>query len=245
MRVLVTRPEPDATRTAAELAERGHEPVVTPLMVPLYDRAVAIPTADLAAVVMSSANAARAVAGRPEMAELAKVPAFTVGAATARAAEEAGFRSVRSAAGAAGDLAALVAAAVPPGSGTVLYLAGRDRAGDLDGLIAATGRPVRMVEVYRAEVAEALPIEAAAALAGLSAGERLAALVFSRRSAEQLVRRLAELQDPGVPLHLDLACISEAAAEPFRSAGYGRVAVAERPDAQGVYEALDRLGSST
>lgn len=242
MRVLVTRPEPDASRTAEALAERGHEPVVAPMLVPVYEREVALPVEGVAAVLMTSANAARAVAGRPEMATLASLPVLAVGEATARAAAEAGFSAVVSADGAAEDLAALVAGRIEPGAGAILYLAGRDRAGDLDRRLGAAGYEVRLVEVYRAEVATGMPIEAATALVGLMAGESLSALVFSRRSADELVRRLTELQDPAIPLHLGLACISELAAEPFRAAGFSRIEVAERPDADGVYEALDRLG---
>jgi uroporphyrinogen-III synthase len=62
MRLLVTRPEPDNARTAAALRARGHEVTVAPLM-----HVAAVGEADLgvapwAAILLTSANAARAIA---------------------------------------------------------------------------------------------------------------------------------------------------------------------------------------
>ena len=51
-------------------------------------------------------------------------------------------------------LADFVIAKIPRG-GSILYLAGEDRAGDLAGALAAAGHPVRTVEVYRAVAATA------------------------------------------------------------------------------------------
>jgi len=69
MRLLVTRPEPDNARTAAALRAKGHEVVLAPL---LHIEAVA--DADLgeppwAAILLTSANGARAVAEHPRRAE--------------------------------------------------------------------------------------------------------------------------------------------------------------------------------
>ena len=41
MRLLVTRPEPDASREAETLTARGHEPVLAPLLAIEFDRGVA------------------------------------------------------------------------------------------------------------------------------------------------------------------------------------------------------------
>src|SRR3954468_1058535 len=70
MRFLVTRPEPDNERTAAELRTRSHEVMLAPL---LHIEAVA--NADLgappwAALLLTSANGARAVERHPRRFEL-------------------------------------------------------------------------------------------------------------------------------------------------------------------------------
>ena len=55
MRLLVTRPEPDAARTAALLRARGHEVVLAPLLrIELLD--FELPDEPWSAVVMTSAR---------------------------------------------------------------------------------------------------------------------------------------------------------------------------------------------
>src|SRR5437764_9428286 len=102
MRLLVTRPEPDATRSAQALRALGHEVLVAPL---LWTQTI---DADFAgpygAVLMTSTNAARAITPHPRSAELRGLPVYTVGSHTAHATREAGFTNVESAAGALADL---------------------------------------------------------------------------------------------------------------------------------------------
>src|SRR5262249_11037217 len=93
MRLLVTRPQGDGERTAARLRARGHTVTLAPLLrVEAVD--FELPREPLSAVVMTSANAARAVAGHPRREALVALPAFTVGRHTAEAARAAGFRDV-------------------------------------------------------------------------------------------------------------------------------------------------------
>ena len=154
VRLLVTRAEPDGERTAAQLRARGHDVRLAPL---LRVQAIDCEFADeaYAAVVMTSANAARAVAGHPRRAALTALPAFTVGRHTADAARAAGFTDVHSADGDKADLAALVRAQRQGRGAPLLYLAGADRAGELD--LAAGGVAVVTAVVYRAVAAERFP----------------------------------------------------------------------------------------
>src|SRR5262245_13133093 len=93
-RVLVTRPEPGASRTARRLAEQGFEPVVLPLT-----EIRALPSdhfpdaANVDAVAVTSANAIRH-APRPLISTLAGKPVFAIGGETARAVKNAGFATV-------------------------------------------------------------------------------------------------------------------------------------------------------
>ena len=121
MRLVVTRPEPDASRTAALLRARGHTVDVAPLL-----RLELIAEADLGAgpwggIVITSANALRAIAAHPRKAELLALPLFAVGRRSADAAQAAGFAEVLSADGDATDLARLVAARADRGR-PLLYL---------------------------------------------------------------------------------------------------------------------------
>ncbi len=57
MRLLVTRPEPDASREADKLAARGHEAVLAPLLVIEFVADVALPLEGAQALIVTSRNA--------------------------------------------------------------------------------------------------------------------------------------------------------------------------------------------
>ncbi len=224
MRLLVTRPEPDAQRTAATLRANGHEVVIAPLM-----RIETIADAPLgsrpwAAIVVTSANAAHAIAQHARVAQLRAAPVFAVGNRSAQAMVAAGFENVGSADGNAGDLARLVAARIKPGE-HLLYLGGEDRSGDLAGDLRAGGFTVHTAIVYRAVAATFLPPPAAQALARDIAG----VLHFSTRSAEAY---LWTARDAGMlaralrPTHF---CLSAQVAEPLARVGAAVIRVAPQP----------------
>lgn len=235
MRVLVTRPEPEASDTAERLRWLGHQPLLAPMTVVTTDRAVAIETDGIAAVATTSRRAVEAVAERADKAAILQLPLYAVGDGTARTARRAGFTEVRSADGDVEALAGLVEACCDPADGAILYLAGRDRAGDLEGKLASVGFEVRCVEVYRADPVEALAAPIADALV---AGAVDAVLIYSRRAAEILVSRLTELPVPPRLGHVAVLAISAAAAEPLVGRGFGPIRVADRKLAGGVLALL-------
>ncbi len=147
MRVLVTRPEPAASRTAARLRTLGHEVVVAPLLIP---RALAwgVPEGGWQAVAFTSASAP-ALAG-PGLAMLSHLPAYAVGEATAEAVRLAGFGDVRAA---RGDASAVFALAAADGVRLLLHLAGADRRA----AAVPAGLTVGVAAVYAADLADTLP----------------------------------------------------------------------------------------
>lgn len=180
LNVLVTRP--DGEGTAGRLRALGHEPVMLPL-----SRLAALPQPVLPdapgvrAVAATSANALRFA--EPGLLEaLREKPFFAVGPATARAAREAGFASVRQGPGDALGLARLVASGGPP---SVLYLCGRVRKPDFEAALARSG-----VEVLAAETYDALPVELSVGqIETVLGGRRVdAALLFSALAAENFRR---------------------------------------------------------
>jgi len=226
MRVLVTRPEADAKRTAAALRDRGHEPIVAPLL-----RLEIIADAEFgngpwSAVLLTSANAVRGIAGHARREELSGCAVFTVGGRSAQSMREAGFANVASANGDVRDLVNLISSRLPKGA-RLLYLAGEERSGDLAGELRTQGFAVETVLIYRVVTAESLPPAAAAALAnGIEA-----VLHFSRRSAETYIgaARKAGLAEAAFVAPLQF-CLSERVAAVLRDAGAGKVRVAARPD---------------
>lgn len=227
MRILVTRPEPAASDTAARLEALGHTVMRDP-MLRIAPTADALPPGPFDAVAFTSLNAVAAFAGRAGHEKLLALPAFAVGPRTASAAAAAGFARVTACAGDASSLAAVMSGALPAGT-RVLHAAGADRAADLGLLLAPAGIPVRLCVLYAAEPAARLSASAAAALAG---GTLDAALHFSKRTVQALLRCVAAagLQERFAMLRA--LCLSRQVAEPLMEAGIAvEIAAAPSEDA--------------
>jgi uroporphyrinogen-III synthase len=236
VRLLVTRPEPDAERTAAALARRGHQVEIAALL-----RIESMTDAELgpgpwSALVVTSANALRALESHRRRAELLGVRVFAVGRRTAAAARAAGFRDVIAAGGNVQELAQHIRREERPGRAPLLYLAGQDRSGDLAADLAADGRIVATAVVYRAVKTDRFPPAVAAALA---AGQIDGVLHFSRRSAQAYIdcARAAGLLDQALaPSHY---CASHQIAEPLAAAGAKSLRIAARPEETALLELID------
>ncbi len=236
MRVAVTRPQADSERTASVLRARGHEVLVAPLL------RVEPVAADIrnawAAVIITSANAAAAIAAHPARAALIKLPVFAVGRRSADAARAAGFADVTPAGGDVRDLVRLIAERRADAKGPLLYLAGEDRAADLIGELTTHGIAAEMAVVYRAA---AVPFPDAL-IAALKAGEVDAVLHFSRRSADNYLAGAAAAGIAEQAKAVRHLCLSAPIAAPLRAAGASRVAVAARPDEASMIELLGPPG---
>src|SRR5690606_6844315 len=113
-----------------------------------------------AGVLVTSANAVRALAGRGDVSELAGLiglPVVAVGQGSAEAARQAGFVDVTSADGDAADLVRRAAARFAGARHPLLYLAGTHRAADVAAALSPHGIKVHTVAVYEARPALHLP----------------------------------------------------------------------------------------
>jgi uroporphyrinogen-III synthase len=232
VRVLLTRPQADAERTALALRARGHEPIIAPLLELEILSDAALGAGPWTAILVTSANAVRAIAGHTRRDELRGVAVFTVGERSAKAMRDCGFTDVASAGGNVTDLANLVAGRLPPAA-RLLYLAGEERSGDLAGALRNQDFTVDTALVYRAVIATTLPQPAAIALAAGLGG----VLHFSRRSAEAYVNAAgnAGLLEAALnkPTHF---CLSARIAEPLTRAGAANIRVAARPEEAALIE---------
>lgn len=224
MRLVLTRPQDDSERSAVGLRARGHDVLVAPLM------RVEPVGADLrphwGAIVITSANAASAIASHPVHAQLVKLPVYAVGKRSADAARQAGFANVTTAGGDLRDLLRIVSAHRPDTKAPLLYLAGEDRSGDLIGDLAVHGIAAELAVVYRAVTAPFPP----ALIAALKAGEIDGALHFSKRSADNYVDGATKAGIAAQALGIRHFCLSAQVAAPLKAAGATDVVVARRPD---------------
>jgi uroporphyrinogen-III synthase len=241
MAVLVTRPHPDDDATASALRARGFEVLQAPMLrfepVPFHDDA----DARYGAIIVTSANALRAIASHLEGSRLLKLPLFAVGEHTASAASDAGFGEVITAKGDAGALRDLVLGAVKAKqlkkASTLLYLAGADLARDLAGELGEKGFTVVTHTTYRMIPTSSLPREICDAFV---ANRIEAVLHYSRRSARAF---LDAARSGGVEisaLALPQCCISTTVAAVLRDAGATQVIAAAQADENALFEALSR-----
>ncbi len=149
MRLLVTRPEPDALRLGAVLEEAGHEAVVEPLLSVSFDGGDPIDVDGAQALIATSRNGLRALKASPALAEARHLPLFAVGKATAAEARTLGFEVVVTGAGTAAELVTHIVSALDPAAGLLVHLAGDSLAGDLAGDLEAHGFRVLQPVVYR------------------------------------------------------------------------------------------------
>jgi uroporphyrinogen-III synthase len=239
MRLIVTRPEPDAGRTAELLSRLGHVPILSPMLDIEPDRAAALPEGPVQAVLVTSSNAVRALGEHPGRERLRDLPLLAVGDRTALEARRAGFSGARSAGGAIDDLVRLACENFDPAGAPLLHAAGDVLAGDLAGRLAEHGFNVETVTLYRARARTELSPAAAAALRSRSVD---GVLLYSRRSAAAFA--LALRAGGLAPLAPEVACfcLSAATAEPLAAVTSGRVLVAERPDQINLIALIERLG---
>ncbi len=231
MRVLITRPEEDNAALAAQLAISGMEVVSEPLL-RISPTGAKLDLAVAQAILLTSANGARAVAAATEDRDL---PVFAVGAATAAAARAAGFASVTSAGGDVASLAALVADQLDGTAGDLVHAAGSNLAGDLAGSLTAAGFTVRRAVLYEAQAAQSLS-EGTKEL--LRAGVIDGALFFSPRTAQTFV--IIVKQTGLVPACAAMAaiCLSDAVAATLDGLAWRVVRVAARPEQDALLDAL-------
>ncbi|AXS42241.1 uroporphyrinogen-III synthase [Breoghania sp. L-A4] len=237
MHLLLTRPIEEARTSASKLVAIGHKVTVSPVLEVVLDPSVPIERDGVCALVVTSARAIAALNQRTDRARLKDLPVYTVGDASAEAARDAGFASVHSASGDVEALGAFVCARIDPAEGALLYACGRDRHGALEEQLAGAGYSIRVAEVYRAEAANALSVEARDALAR---GEIDGVVVYSARSARIFLDLVAHAGLRSALRRLTLFAISPAAATALRAAAQAgtaeeagsemRIVVADRPD---------------
>jgi len=232
LRVLVTRPEDDAEPLVAALAALGVEAVLAPLLTIVPRADVVLDLEGVQAVLITSANGARALARLTARRDLRLL---AVGAASAAAARQAGFADVASAEGDVAALARLAHRVLDPHAGDLLHVAAGVVAGDLAGTLQRSGFTVRRPVAYDAVPAATLPEMARAALAE---GTIEAVLLFSPRTARSFVT-LVRAAGLGAALgSVDAVCLSAAVAAEARAVPWRAVRVAARPDTDSLLDAL-------
>jgi uroporphyrinogen-III synthase len=241
MRVLIIRPEREATALATALAERGHTPVIAPLfrlefLHPPADFSAAL--AACQAVVLTSANGARALA---EASEQRGRPILAVGDTTASTAEGLGFSAVTSASGDGAALAELARQRLDPKDGPVLHVSGREVAADLAALLQPAGFEVKRFVLYDAHEETTLPESARAAIEARALD---VVTFFSPRAASVFADMVEDAGLAAALRPVTAVAISPAALAPAAGLPFKAVVAAKQPSRQAVLDEIDRLAEA-
>lgn len=232
--VLITRPEPSASVTAAKLAALGFSPVLMPL-----SRTVALKfyvgNEAFEAVAVTSANAFRHV--QDEFLKPYKaLPLFAVGEGTARAARAAGFQQVIEGGGDAVRLASCMAEHLPEGA-KILYLAGRIRQPVFEERVLQAGLKMQVCDVYDIERIDYSDDE----IRVLSPKSPfVAVLLYSGVAAQYLARMMPQIKAAFAP-DTRFLCISGRVADQLPETWKAQALTADHPDEQGIFGLFSKL----
>ena len=225
-RLLLTRPREDSLALAEVLARRGVNTLIEPMMTIRIDERARLDLSGVQAVLLTSANGARALAAATPESAARRVPVLAVGCATAQAARDAGFDTVTAADGDVDALAALAAARLRADAGRLVHVAGRVSTGDLAARLTAAGFEAERAPLYDAVAVGALSPPARRALqAQTLAGVAL----FSPRTARLFAKLLRESELETTARALTAFCLSQAVAVAVETLSWKRVCVAARP----------------
>lgn len=217
MRLLVTRPEPDATREADALNALGHETVRSPLLEIEFLPDVPLQLDGAQALVITSRNALRALATHPERDRALELPLFAVGEATAWAAREVGFSEVTIGPGTGAGLQPIICSEVHPDNGPLVHVGAEKVAFDLKGALEEDGFELRRAILYRSHPVDSLSEDI---VSDLKSGAFDGVLLLSPRTARTFARLATRYGLVTEAKGLVCYCLSKAIAETVAPLGF-------------------------
>ena len=231
MKILVTRPQPQADKTAQKLIAMGHDVIVEPMLSFQRLTVDGDVAGDAKAIAATSARAIEALVFNGLVSQLQHLPLYCVGEATARAAEASGFQKVFQAGGDVDSLSKLIVDSNQ--DAPVFYPAAVDRSGDLAGQLEQQGIACRMVEIYQMAAATGFSEKTREQIQSQTVDY---ALFYSLRTI-QIFLSLSNLEKTTVFLNsMKALCVSKRVAE--HAGAFGEVFTAKTPNEDSLLELL-------
>lgn len=221
--LLIIRPALRAGDDAAFFEERGVSAHIAPVLA-YEDVTFEMPQTDqIDVLIITSAQAVNRVQGEEKLKDK---PLYCVGAQSAQAAKDAGFKRVRHANGTAKEMLTLVQGQAKLGA-RILYLRGEDISVDLEPPLKQVGFKCESRVVYRAAPRDIFDEK----LRTLIEGRAIAAVSFySQRSARIFAEGIKAYGLEGALGVTKALCISRPVIECVRVLRWADVLLAERPD---------------
>ena len=237
MRVLVTRPEPDALKLKGLIEERGdYSAAVEPLMSVVYLEFDPELLDGVTAIIATSRNALTALRGSPALAKARKLRLYAVGAATAMEARRLGFETVVKGPGTAEAMVPIIASTLDPMEEMLLHLRGHRVATEMRGDLEALGFHLAEAVVYEMRPAENL---SEAIRDEIADGAIDAVLLMSPETASIYVRLMTKFGLKDMCRQMIHICLSEQVALLLKPLGDIPVDVAASPTVEELLALVD------
>lgn len=221
--VLITRPRDEAQAFADAVAALGFTPVIEPLLsVDLIHLKTNI-SAD--AIVATSPQVFK-----HDLSETWKgLPLFVMGQASRQLAQDQGFKNIFSADGEFAELSGLIKKNIPAGK-EVLYLRGETIRHDLKASLSEY--LINEQIAYKTDACQNVSLN------GLQNGTIQIVTLFSPRSAALFNNLIVRANMADALRGIKVLCLSAAVLESVKSLPWEQVRLAQRPDQQGMLDAL-------
>lgn len=226
MRLLVTRPAPDAGRQAERLKALGHDVIVSPLLKVEFLNPELSVLSRAQALIVTSGNGLRAFEANGKLASALELPLFAIGSATAKLARQLGFIEVRQGPGTAQGLLPLIVSECEPARGLLLHLAGEHVAFDLKGALQEQGFEAAQPALYRTLPAGGFSNHAHAAL---ESGELEGVILMSPATARAYMELVAAEGLGRAAAKPAYFCLSKNVAAPLAALDGARIIVSASP----------------
>jgi len=223
MTILITRPEPEASELEATLKQLGYQTLVDSM---LHIGLLAPGPVDFSAaqaLVFTSANGVR---GTENLSTPTSLPAYVVGSATAKAAQQANFNNIHVSNGDALELCRNIEKELDPAQGPLIHLTGKHTAIDIQHALRTKGFCVKKHVVYEAKPARQFAPETQQALDNRAIQS---VLFFSPRSAAIFAKLLQDNKQTIICRSMTAICFSQNIAGALQGTTWKELQVAKRP----------------
>jgi len=240
MRLLMTRPEAEAAAFSAQLEALGHSVVAEPLLQMELLPIAADALEGVGALILTSRNAARALAQSQAFGAARKRRIIAVGPGTASLARELGFSDIVTGPGTGAELVPVIAAQARSLEGAFAHLRGDVIAFDLKQALAAHGVAVREISAYRSNPARAFSPQTRALLQN----HELDAVILMSPRTGTIFTELVMASGLEAPARdLVLLCLSPAVAAAVKPLCPKRIEVAESPNLEAMLSVVTRVAT--
>lgn len=237
MKILITRPEPDASDLAVKLVSRGYRVLTAPIVDVIQYKNNLINLEKISVVITSSKNGIRSLA---RVNNNRNICLYVVGKASKEEAERIGYTNIKAGPGDAIGLCKLISKKRSPSNDNLLYISGKHQSFDISSYLISKKFNIKTVILYEVRAKKRFPKKIIQAIENK---EIDALLFYSPRVAEIFMKFIQEKNLVNQVKNFDVFCISAKVAKKIENIGCRRILIANSPDQKSIFSLLDSVAS--